>query len=82
MTDELNGQLYLLYEMLDKGVIAIPNKDELLSVADLCLGMKTPPSPAYLEDGTNSHGFDFKETVPEKVFDRLGTNWGARPSPT
>lgn len=76
----LSGQLFPFYEMLEKGVIAIPEKDELLSVSDLCLGMISPPSNEYLTHGINGHNYNFNELKPTPmVFDRLDCYWGGAP---
>ncbi len=69
-----------LYRMLEKGVIAIPEREELLSVADLCLGMKTP-SPAFMEQGKNGHFMNqYQPGKPAMVFDRMACYWGAAPT--
>lgn len=79
-SDELRKQVIPVYDMIEKGIIVIPKKHELLSVPDLCLGMKSPPSDLYLKDGTNSHGYNFPtDDHSPKVFDRLGTSWGGSP---
>ena len=69
-----------LYRMLEKGVIAIPEREELLSVADLCLGMKRP-SETFLKHGKNGHlisGYEPRST--EMVFDRMDCYWGGAPT--
>ena len=69
-----------LYRMLEKGVIAIPNREELLSVSDVCLGMKTP-SPAFLEHGKNGHDISgYAPDRPPLVFDRMDCYWGGAPT--
>jgi len=76
----LRDQLLPVYEMLEKGVIVIPEKDELLSVSDLCLGMMSPPSNEYITHGTNGHNYNFNEvSATPLVFDRLDCYWGAAP---
>jgi len=78
----LSGQLLPFYEMLQKGAIVIPKKDNLLSVSDLCLGMKSPPSSEYLAHGINGHHYNFNEVkAAPMVFDRLDCYWGAAPIP-
>jgi hypothetical protein len=68
------------YRMIEKGVIAIPARDELLSVSPLCLGMRDP-SPRFLEHGKNGHGMStFREGEPPAVFDRLDCYWGGAPT--
>lgn len=77
LTSELYKQLLPLYDMYEKGVVAVPGKGELLSVPDICLAMKSPPSKRFLDDGINSHGYTYdKDNHSPKVFDRLGTYWG------
>ena len=71
-----------LYRMLEKGVIAIPEREDLLSVADVCLGMKTP-SPSFLEHGKNGHGINrYQPGKPATVFDRMDCYWGGAPTAT
>jgi hypothetical protein len=68
------------YRMLEKGVIAIPERDDLLSVADVCLGMK-PPSPSFLEHGKNGHDISaYEPGGTPAVFDRLDCYWGGAPT--
>ena len=69
-----------LYRMLEKGVIAIPEREELLSVADLCLGMKTP-SEAFLKHGQNGHLVSsYQPRSTKMVFDRMDCYWGGAPT--
>ena len=68
------------YRMIEKGVIAIPRREELLSVADVCLGMKSP-SPAFLKHGKNGHAMNLYEPGgTPAVFDRMDCFWGAAPT--
>jgi hypothetical protein len=76
-TPSLNDQLVPFYDMLEKGIIQIPKRDELLSVSDLALGMKSPPSNEYITHGINGHKYTFStDTDKEMVFDRLDAYWG------
>ena len=69
-----------LYRMLEKGVIAIPERNELLSVADLCLGMKQP-SETFLKHGKNGHLISsYEPRTTEMVFDRMDCYWGGAPT--
>lgn len=34
-------------------------RDELLSIPDLFLGMKSPPDPGYIAHGVNGHNYNF-----------------------
>jgi hypothetical protein len=66
--------------MLEKGVVHIPRRDELLSVSDVCLGMRTPPSDAYVNHGVNSHRYIYpKDDHSDLVFDRLDCYWAGAP---
>lgn len=77
--DDLQTQLVPIYKLIEKGVVAVPGKNELLSVSDLVLGMKNP-SDEYLSHGINGHEYNFNEVVcPPLVFDRLDCYWGAAP---
>jgi hypothetical protein len=77
-SSDLHLQLIPFYEMLDKGVIAIPKREEILSLADVCLGMKVPPYSGFLSSGANGHSYNFSTNDP-RVFDKLDTYWGASP---
>jgi hypothetical protein len=81
-SEDLRNQLLVVYEMLEKGAVAIPEKSELLSLSDLCLGMKSPPSDEFIDHGKNGHLYNFNEAkkVP-MVFDRLDCYWGGAPIP-
>ena len=77
---ELYEQLVPFYDMLEKGIIHIPDKDELLSVPDVCLGMKSPPSDAFIRHGVNGHQYRYPvDSHPQMVFDRLDCYWAAAP---
>jgi outer membrane protein assembly factor BamB len=73
-------QLVPFYEMLAKGIIHIPRREELLSVPDVAVAFKSPPDRDYLQHGVNGHIYDFDpaRNVP-MVFDRLDCYWGAAP---
>jgi lambda-carrageenase len=69
-----------LYRMLEKGVIAVPERDGLLSVADLCLGMKQP-SEVFLKHGKNGHLISaYQPRSTKMVFDRMDCYWGGAPT--
>ncbi len=69
-----------LYRMLEKGVIAVPERDGLLSVADLCLGMKQP-SEVFLKHGKNGHLISaYQPRSTRMVFDRMDCYWGGAPT--
>jgi len=58
---ELYRQLIPFYDMLEKGIIMIPRKDELISVPDICLRMKSPPSVEFIRLGINRHQYRYLE---------------------
>ena len=77
---DLERQFVPFYDMLDKGIIHIPARDELLSVSPVALGMKSPPSAAYVRHGVNGHAYRYpQDEHPPMVFDRLDTYWGGAP---
>jgi hypothetical protein len=81
-SNELYKQFVPFYDMLEKGIIHIPEKDELLSVPDICLGMKSPPSEEYIRHGINGHSYRYPEdTQPQMAFDRLDCYWAGSPLP-
>ena len=74
------AQLAPFYELLEKGVLQIPRREQLLSVSDLVLGMKIPPDQNYIAHGVNGHNYNFDpSTFVPLVFDRLDCYWGAAP---
>ena len=76
-SDKVYQQVFPFYDMLEKGIIYIPEKEDLLSLSDLALGMKDPPSEHYIRHGTNGHKFWYPESDDhEMVFDHLDTYWG------
>ncbi len=79
----LYEQLVPFYKMLDKGIIHIPKRNELLSLSGFALGIKSPPSEVYIKHGTNGHSYWFPITgKTEMVFDHLDTYWGGAPLDT
>jgi hypothetical protein len=66
--------------MLEKGILHIPTREELLSLNDVAIGMQSPPSPEYIKHGINGHNYQYPaHTPPEMVFDRLDCFWGGAP---
>ena len=64
------------YRMIDKGVIAIPGRDDLLSVNEVCLAMRDP-SRRFLEHGKNGHDMSgYQPGEKPMVFDRMDCYWG------
>ncbi len=77
---DLERQFAPFYDMLDKGILHIPARGELLSVSPVALGMKSPPSAAYVRHGVNGHAYRYpQDEHPPMVFDRLDTYWGGAP---
>ena len=73
-------QLVPFYDMLEKGIIHIPDRDQLLSVPDICLGMKSPPSGEHIRHGTNGHNYRYPvDSHPTMVFDQLDCYWAGTP---
>lgn len=73
-------QLSTFYRMVDKGVIAIPEREDLMSICDTCLGMKSP-APYFLKHGKNGHEINqYAPSKEEAVFDRMDCYWGAAPT--
>ncbi|MBK7930947.1 MAG: PQQ-binding-like beta-propeller repeat protein [Bryobacterales bacterium] len=76
----LERQLAPFYDLVDKGIVRVPAREDLLSVSGLALGMKTPPSALYLSHGINGHRYSYpKDNHSPLVFDRLDSYWGAAP---
>lgn len=76
----LYRQLVPFYDLLEKGIVHIPARDRLLSVSDTCLGMRSPPSPAFIRHGTNGHRYRYPDDAhPPMVFDRLDCYWAGAP---
>ncbi len=76
---ELEVQILPFYEMLEKGVVHIPKRSELLSISELAIGMHSPPSEGFLSHGTNGTQLIHPEDQPPFVFDRLDWYWGGAP---
>jgi hypothetical protein len=77
---DLETQLFPFFDMLKKGIIFIPQRSELASLSGVALGMRSPPSPAFVKHGTNGHGETYpRDEHPPLVFDRLDCYWGGAP---
>jgi lambda-carrageenase len=75
-TSVLYKQLVPFYEMIDKGIIHIPERTELLSVSDVALGMTDSPSNAFITNGTDGHKYAYPTDVQkEMVFGHLNPYW-------
>jgi lambda-carrageenase len=78
----LTPQLASVYNMIAKGVIAVPERKDLLSVSELAIGMKTPPNSFFLDRGKNGHSYNFESIAKTPiVFDRMDAFWGGAPLP-
>jgi hypothetical protein len=76
----LETQLFPFYDMIEKGIVHIPQRAELVSLSGVALGMRSQHSPAFLRHGTNGHRESYpKDEQPPMVFDRLDCYWGGAP---
>jgi hypothetical protein len=79
-SEAVYDQITPFYDMLEKGIVHIPEREQLLSLSDIALGMRSPPSEAYLRHGINGHHYRYpKDSHPEMVFDRLDCYWAGAP---
>lgn len=75
-------QFMTLYKLLEKGIICIPDKEDLLSLSEVCLGIRDP-SHGYLEHGKNHWGIsNYEPDEKTYVFDRLDIFWSGAPVQT
>lgn len=73
-------QLTLFYDMLEKGIIHIPAREELLSLSEVSLGMASPPAAEYLKHGANGNQYTYpRDEQPQMVFDRMDGYWAGTP---
>ncbi|ANQ51610.1 hypothetical protein MY04_4268 [Flammeovirga sp. MY04] len=72
----------VLYEMVDKGVIYVPKKSEIVSFNPVHLSMTTPDKD-FLDEGNNVKWTTFydkeREDNRKMVFSRLNGSWPAAP---
>jgi hypothetical protein len=74
------AQLVPFYDMLEKGIIHIPRREELLSLPEAAIGMASPPSAQYIQHGINSHQYRYpQDEQPPMVLDRLDCYWAGAP---
>lgn len=70
--------LSIYWELIAKGVLYVPKRNEVLSISPVHISMKKP-NPHYLEDGTNVKWTTFYNEQFEKnnpfVFSRLNGTW-------
>ncbi|MBL9212978.1 MAG: PQQ-binding-like beta-propeller repeat protein [Opitutaceae bacterium] len=73
----LFDQLMPFYRMLEKGIVQIPTRGNLLSQSGFALVMRAPPADRYLRHGVNGHRYSFpQDGDPTMVFSRLDAYWG------
>ena len=76
----LSGQLTPFFDMLEKGIIHIPLRQELLSLSEVSLGMTSPPSAEFIEHGQNGNAYTYaRDEQPQMVFDRMDGYWAGAP---
>ncbi len=70
------------YQMLEKGILPNPDRDDIVSLSDLAIGMKIPPDKDYEDQGTNHHVLkNFNPNEEMKVIDKIAAYWGGAPVP-
>lgn len=76
-----NDQTIPIYKMIDKGILITPEREDILSISDVALAMKSPDE-GYIEHGENGHNIAlFDPTYDEKyVFDQLDCYWAGYPT--
>ncbi|MHB8902156.1 MAG: outer membrane protein assembly factor BamB family protein, partial [Thermoguttaceae bacterium] len=79
-SDAVSKKLTPFYDMLEKGIVHIPGREELLSLSDVAIGMQSPPASDYIQHGINGHNYEYPAPPhPAMVFDRLDCYWGGAP---
>jgi hypothetical protein len=72
----------ILYELIAKGVLYVPERDEIVSFNPVHLGM-IQPDEHYLDDGNNAKWLTFYDEQSERdnamVFSRLNGTWPGAP---
>jgi len=64
------------YLMLDKGLLPLPEKGEIVSLSDVTIGIKSPDKD-FIRHGNNGHGMNlYRPDEGQFVFDRLDCYWG------
>lgn len=73
----------LVWELIAKGALYVPNQNEILSISPVHVSMTTDPDPYYLNEGANTKWLTFydKATVDNNklVFGRLNGSWPGAP---
>jgi hypothetical protein len=64
------------YLMLEKGILPLPGKEDILSLSDVTIGIKSPDKD-FIRHGTNGHGMNlYSSDEGQFVFDKLDCYWG------
>lgn len=73
-------QLAVVYKLVDKGALVVPDREDVLSIPSVALGMRTPHDD-YIKHGTNGHYLNAfnGEDNESYVFDHLDCYWGGYP---
>lgn len=67
------------YLMLEKGILPMPGKEDILSLSDLTIGIRSPDQD-FLRHGGNGHWeATYAPSNDTFVFDRLDCYWGGAP---
>jgi lambda-carrageenase len=75
-------ELAPLYEMMDKGILPMVPPENIISVSDVAVSIKSPPNSRYISTGVNGHNIaGYQPGSPKMVFDRLDCFWGGAPVP-
>jgi hypothetical protein len=78
---DLARQLEVFGDMLARGIVHVPTRDQVLGVSPVRISMREP-SPRFLAHGTNGHRYSFPEDDHGPlVFDRLDAYWAGAPLP-
>jgi lambda-carrageenase len=78
---EGHEQLLPLFDLLERGAILVPQREEIVSISSLCLGM-TEPSERFIFHGTNAHNASvYEPNQPPLVFERMDSFWAGAPIP-
>ena len=73
----------LVWELVAKGALFVPNRDEILSISPVHLSMTSEPDHGYLKEGTDvkivTYYDEDKEDKNKMVFSRLNGSWPGAP---
>lgn len=73
----------LLWELIAKGALYVPKREEIVSFSPVHLGMTSHPDERFLEDGASAHWTVFfdpqEEAANPMVFSRLNGSWKGAP---